>query len=63
MITMTLSEEDASFLLTEITRRAQDIEQELVHTDAREMQRDLAAELEKIERIRGGLTSVTQRIS
>lgn len=63
MITMTLSEEDASFLLSEITRRAQDIEQELVHTDARSMQRELAAELEKIERIRGGLSSVTQRIS
>ena len=63
MITMTLSEEDASFLLAEITRRAKDIETELVHTDARDMQRDLADELKKIERIKGGLSSVTQRMS
>ena len=63
MITMTLSEEDASFLLSEITRRAKDIENELVHTDARQMQRELAEELRKIERIQGGLSSVTQRMS
>lgn len=49
MVTMTLSEDDASFLLGEIARRAKDIERELVHTDARDMQRDLAAELSRIE--------------
>lgn len=59
MVTMTLSEQDASFLLREITRRAQDIEKELVHTDAREMQRDLADELKRIENIRRELALVS----
>jgi RecJ-like exonuclease len=59
MIAMTLSEQDASFLLREITRRAQDIERELVHTDARDMQRDLANELKRIEGIRRELARVT----
>lgn len=63
MVTMTLSEQDASFLLREITRRAQDIEKELVHTDARDMQRDLAAELNRIESIRLELASARGRSS
>ncbi len=61
MVTMTLSEQDASFLLREITRRAQDIERELVHTDARDMQRDLANELKRIEGIQRELALVSGR--
>ena len=63
MVTMTLSEQDASFLLREITRRAQDIEKELVHTDARDMQRDLADELKRIEGIKRELSLVSGRSS
>ena len=59
MVTMTLSEQDASFLLREISRRAQDIEHELVHTDARDMQRDLADELKRIEGIKRELALVS----
>jgi hypothetical protein len=59
MIAMTLSDQDASFLLREITRRAEDIERELVHTDARDMQRDLANELKRIEGIRRELARAT----
>ena len=61
MVTMTLSDDDASFLLAEITRRAQDIETELVHTDARAMQHDLAMELERIETIKRDLSSARTR--
>ena len=63
MVTMTLSEQDASFLLREITRRAQDIEKELVHTDARDMQRDLADELKRIEGIKRELSLVSGQTS
>jgi len=61
MVTMTLSEQDASFLLREISRRAKDIEKELVHTDARDMQRDLADELKRIEAIKRELALVSGR--
>jgi len=61
MVTMTLSDDDASFLLAEITRRAQDIETELVHTDARAMQHDLAKELERMEGLKRDLSIARSR--
>jgi hypothetical protein len=61
MVTMTLSDDDASFLLAEITRRAQDIETELVHTDARAMQHDLAKELERMEGLKRDLNTARLR--
>lgn len=61
MVTMTLSEEDASFLLEEIGQRAKAVENELVHTDARDMQRDLAAELDRLQGLRRELGRVNGR--
>ncbi|MBX3233768.1 MAG: hypothetical protein KIT84_09125 [Labilithrix sp.] len=63
MVTMTLSDTDASFLYDEIARRARDIENELVHTDARAMQRDLAAELERLQSIQQSLGAAAHRTS
>lgn len=63
MVTMCLSEDDASFLYDEIARRTRDIEMELVHTDARAMQRDLARELERLQTIHQALGAKRQSTS
>lgn len=56
MITLTLSKSDATFLATQLAERARHVENELVHTDKRALQADIARDLERIEGIRDRLT-------
>jgi hypothetical protein len=49
MITLHLSREDADLLRSELARRAEHVERELVRTDAPAMQHELARDLEHIE--------------
>jgi hypothetical protein len=55
MVTLFLSEADARFLGEQLGRQADHLENELVHTDKREMQRELAQE---VERLRGILAKI-----
>jgi hypothetical protein len=48
-----LSEDDAQFLYEQVVRHAHEIELELARTDKRELQRALAEDLAKMQRIVG----------
>lgn len=48
MISLRLSREEVVFLAEQLERQLTTVENELVHTDARGMQRDLAADLERL---------------
>jgi hypothetical protein len=48
MITIRLSDADAAFLRDQLVSQAQHVETELVHTDARDLQRSLAHDLEHL---------------
>ncbi len=52
MITLTLSNDDAAFLLEHLIKHARHVENELVHTDKRALQSDIARDLERLERLR-----------
>lgn len=51
MITLQLTNDDAAFLQEQITSRVRQIENELVHTDKRALQAEIARDLERLERI------------
>ncbi len=58
MIRFELTRDDATFLSDNLAIRAREIENELVHTDTRSMQKDLASDLKRIERLRGEIANV-----
>ena len=47
-LSLDLSVTDADFLRAQIDRRVQEVDNELVHTDKRELQRALAIDLERL---------------
>jgi hypothetical protein len=51
VITVSLTREDATFLAQQLRRQLQTVENELIHTDVRRMQRELAADLARLEQI------------
>ncbi len=51
MITLELTHEDAKFLDDQLRRQLERVEDELVHTDKRAMQADIARDLEHLARI------------
>jgi hypothetical protein len=46
-----LSIEDARFLHQQLTRHIEEMESELVHTDKRDMQREIAADAKRLREI------------
>jgi hypothetical protein len=62
---LTLTPHETTLLVQQLTQHIAHVDEELVHTDKRELQRDIAHELDELrallERIRSvqGLTSVT----
>ncbi len=57
MITLELTIEEARFLREQLSRQLAHIEDELVHTDARDMQRELAQELERLRALTNRLSA------
>ena len=57
-LTLDLSVTDADFLRTQIDRRVQEVDNELVHTDKRELQRALAIDLERLLTLQARLTEL-----
>lgn len=68
MISFDLTEEDATFLREQLAIRARAAENELVHTDKRSLQADLARDLARLEQLRDrvagllGLAAVPHRV-
>lgn len=64
-ITLSLSREDGRFLAQQLRRHLQTVENELIHTDVRRMQRELAADLARLEgiqaRLEAALTEESER--
>jgi hypothetical protein len=56
-----LSQDDAQFLYEQVARHAHEMELELARTDKRELQRALAADLAKMQRIVGNLRALLER--
>lgn len=52
MITLEFTNDDAAFLAEHLTQHLRHVEQELVHTDKRSLQADLARDVEQLERVR-----------
>lgn len=52
MVTLSFTQDDTKLLLEELTKRAIQVENELVHTDKRALQADIARDLRRLERIR-----------
>jgi F0F1-type ATP synthase membrane subunit b/b' len=52
MITLDLTTDDAALLREQLQARARQVEHELAHTDRRQLQREIAQDLERIERLR-----------
>jgi hypothetical protein len=52
MITLDLTTDDAALLREQLQARARQVELELAHTDRRQLQREIALDLERIERLR-----------
>lgn len=61
MIDFRLSDDDAQFLRDQLARHSKTIENELVHTEKREMQHDLATELTRMNDIRARLDTALTR--
>jgi hypothetical protein len=57
MIDLQLTTQEATFLLDELNKQREHIENELVHTDARAMQADLARDLDRLDRLRQRLST------
>lgn len=57
MITLELTDEDAAFLREQLAMRHRDAENELIHTDKREMQREIAQDLRRLEGLQEHLVS------
>ncbi|HVH46385.1 MAG TPA: hypothetical protein VM925_28785, partial [Labilithrix sp.] len=60
MITLQLTQDDARFLCTQLERQLAHIDDELVHTDKREMQRELARDVARLRSVLGQLTGAAQ---
>lgn len=52
MITIQLTNDDATFLAEQLIERARHVENELVHTDKRSLQAAIARDLEHLEQLR-----------
>lgn len=61
MITLQLSHDAARFLCAQLERQLAHLDDELVHTDNRQMQRELAREVERLRGMLGQLTKATQQ--
>lgn len=59
-VTLQLPEDDARFLLSQLGRLEQTVESELVHTDAPQMQHELAADLRRVQAVRAQLASAIE---
>jgi hypothetical protein len=57
-INLALSPEDARFLREHLQRHISQVDDELVHTDRRSMQHEIASDLERLKRIEGQLASL-----
>jgi hypothetical protein len=55
-----LTPEEARFLKEHLARHIAEVDTELVHTDTREMQRDLAADVEHLRRIERRLSELVE---
>lgn len=51
MISLAFTNDDAAFLAEQLARRVGQVENELVHTDKRALQADIARDLERLERL------------
>lgn len=51
MITIDLTNDDATFLGEQLANRCREVENELVHTDKRSLQAEIARDLERLERL------------
>lgn len=60
MITLQLSQDDARFLRGQLERQLAHVDDELVHTDKREMQRELARDVARLRAVLAQLTSATE---
>jgi hypothetical protein len=54
-INLALSPDDARFLREHLQRHIRQVDDELVHTDRRSMQREIASDLDRLKRIEGQL--------
>ncbi|MBX3199553.1 MAG: hypothetical protein KF850_36525 [Labilithrix sp.] len=63
MITLQLSLDDARFLCGQLGRHLERVDDELVHTDKREMQRELARDVARLRAVLRQLESVTRDVS
>lgn len=57
MITLELTPDDGVFLAEQLKLQRRHIENELVHTDKRAMQADLARDLERLDRLCARVTN------
>ena len=62
-MTLDLTKSEARFLALQLGLHVQHMQNELVHTDQRELKRAIAADLEALERIRARLAYVTSRLA
>lgn len=51
MITVSLAKSELAFLFEQLERRTADLEHELIHTDRRQMQRELARDVARLRAI------------
>lgn len=60
MITIELNPDDAKFLLEQLAMQRRHVETELVHTDVRSLQSDLARDLARLDQIRERIASIVE---
>jgi hypothetical protein len=60
MLTLQLTPDDARFLCEQLERQLAHIDHELVHTDNRQMQRDLAHDVDRLRAVLGQLIGATR---
>jgi hypothetical protein len=60
-MTFELTKEDAEFLHEQLVQHAREVEVELAHTDKRELQRVLAKDLARLERIADLFSTASER--
>ena len=59
MVTLQLNQDDARFLCGQLERQLAHVDDELVHTDRREMQRELARDAARLRAVLQQLESAT----
>jgi hypothetical protein len=60
-VTVELESNDARFLYEQLMRHVETMQNELVHTDKRELQRAIALDLARLQRIAGKLGGTLQQ--